>query len=612
MWFNALGALFFTKKCKKFAYFKKMSYLCGVKCAKGTFEERTINTKQQIYSIMKKGLFLSLIAAVALLASCNKSLQNPEEITVNPSPLVKVGNKVDAEITGTFPEKKFAKKGVLTVTPVLKFEGQEVVGEPVTYVGEKAKENGKTVNYKQGGKYSQSCSFDYVPAMRKSELYLRFEAKVGNKVIEIPDLKIADGVVATDELADARDNKSATTPDKFQRVIQELTEADIKFLIQSAELRSKETKSDEVKALQAAIKDAKNAENKEISKVEVAGYASPDGGMALNEKLAQNRQKVAANFLKKDLKKNKLNNDIESNITAEDWEGFQKAMENSNMQDKDLVLRVLSMYSDPEEREAQIKNLSAVYGTIAEEILPALRRSRLILTTDIIGKSDEEISALAKNEPAQLSVEELLYAATLTEDRAEKMELYAKAANIYNDYRAWNGLGQIYLEGGEIAEARRCFGHAVELQPNDPDVNYNAGVAAMADGDLEKAEEYLGKAAGTKANLNAALGTLYTKKGDYAAAKKAYGNNATNNAAVQQILDEDYAGAAQTLANVREPNATTAYLKAVVGARTNDRAAVIENLKSAIAQDASLKARAADDIEFAKFAEDEAFKAIVK
>ena len=589
-----------------------MLYLCGVKCAKGTFEERTINTKQQIYSIMKKGLFLSLIAAVALLASCNKTLQNPEELTVNPSPLVKVGNKVDAEITGTFPEKKFAKKGVLTVTPVLKFEGQEVVGEPVTYVGEKAKENGKTVNYKLGGKYSQSCSFDYVPAMRKSELYLRFDAKVGKKVIEIPDVKIADGVVATDELADARDNKSATTPDKFQRVIQELTEADIKFLIQSAELRSKETKSDEVKALQAAIKDAKNAENKEISKVEVAGYASPDGGMALNEKLAQNRQKVAANFLKKDLKKNKLNNDIESNITAEDWEGFQKAMENSNMQDKDLVLRVLSMYSDPEEREAQIKNLSAVYGTIAEEILPALRRSRLILTTDIIGKSDEEISALAKNEPAQLSVEELLYAATLTEDRAEKMELYAKAANIYNDYRAWNGLGQIYLEGGEIAEARRCFGHAVELQPNDPDVNYNAGVAAMADGDLEKAEEYLGKAAGTKANLNAALGTLYTKKGDYAAAKKAYGNNATNNAAVQQILDEDYAGAAQTLANVREPNATTAYLKAVVGARTNDRAAVIENLKSAIAQDASLKERAADDIEFAKFAEDEAFKAIVK
>ena len=561
---------------------------------------------------MKKGLFLSLIAAVALLASCNKTLPNPEQLSVNPNPLVKVGNKVDAEIVGTFPEKKFAKKGVLVVTPVLKFEGQEVLGEPVTYVGEKAKENGKTVNYREGGKYRQNCSFDYVPAMRKSELYLRFEARVGKKVIEIPDLKVADGVIATDELADARDNKSATTPDKFQRVIQELTEADIKFLIQSAELRSKETKSDEVKALKAAIKDANDAERKEINKIEVSGYASPDGGMDLNEKLAQNRQKAAAKFLQKDLKKNKINTAIESNITAEDWEGFQKAMENSNMQDKDLVLRVLSMYSDPEEREAQIKNLSNVYGTIAEEILPALRRSRLILTTDLIGKSDDEIRELAQNDPAQLSVEELLYAATLTDNKAEKALIYQKAIDQYNDFRAWNSLGQIYLEAGEIADARRCFDKALEIQPNDPDVNYNAGLAAMADGDLEKAEQYLGKAAGTKGNLNAALGTLYTKKGDYAAAKNAYGQNATNNAAVQQILSEDYAGAAKTLANVKEPNATTAYLKAVVAARTNDKAAVLENLKSAIAQDASLKARAAQDIEFAKFAEEAEFQAIVK
>ena len=561
---------------------------------------------------MKKGLFLGLIAAVVMLASCNKTLQKPDEITVNPSPLVLKGGKVDAAITGTFPEKKFAKKGVLTVTPVLKYAGKEALGEPVTYVGEKAKENGKTVNYRNGGKYTQTCSFDYVPEMRVSELYLRFEAKVGKKVIEIPDIKIADGVVTTPELAEAKDNKTACTPDKFQRVIQELTEADIKFLIQSAEIRSSEAKNESVKALQAAIKDAKGNEKKEINKIEVSGYASPDGGMDLNEKLAQNRQKAAANFLKKDLKKNKVANDVEANITAEDWEGFQKAMENSNMQDKDLVLRVLSMYSDPEEREAQIKNLSSVYGTIAEEILPALRRSRLILTTDLIGKSDDEIREIAKNDPAQLSVEELLYAATLTNDKAEKKELYAKAANIYNDYRAWNSLGQLFFEEGNIAEARRCYGHALEIQPNDPDVNFNAGVAALADNDLDKAEEFFGKAAGTKANLNAALGTLYTKKGDYAAAKKAYGETATNNAAVQQILDEDYAAAAKTLANIKEPNATTAYLKAVVGARTNDKAAVIENLKAAVAQDAQLKARAAQDIEFAKFAEDAEFQAIVK
>ena len=561
---------------------------------------------------MKKGLFLSLIAATVVLASCNNTLQNPEQINVNPSPLTKVGNKVNAEITGTFPAKKFAKKGVLVVTPVLKYEGKEALGEPVTYVGEKAKENGTTVNYANGGKYTQSCSFNYVPEMKKSELYLRFKATVGKKEIEIPDLKIADGVVATSELASAKDNKTATTPDKFQRVIQELTEADIKFLIQSANLRSSETKSDAVKALQAAIKDANTAERKEINKLEVAGYASPDGGMDLNEKLAKNRQKVAADFLKKGLKKDKVNANIESNITAEDWEGFQKAMEQSNMQDKDLVLRVLSMYSDPEEREAQIKNLSSVYGTIANEILPALRRSRLILTTDLIGKSDDEIRALAKNDPAQLSVEELLYAVTLTNDKAEKMELLSKAANIYNDYRAWNGMGQLYFEDGNIAEARRCYGRALSIEPNNPDVNYNAGLAAMADGDLKKAEEYLGKAAGTKGNLDAALGTLYTQKGEYAAAKKAYGSKATNNAAVQQILNEDYAGASKTLAAVKEPNATTAYLKAVVGARTNDKAAVIGNLKEAVAKDSKLKARAAKDIEFAKFAEDAEFQAIVK
>ena len=561
---------------------------------------------------MKKGLFLSLIAAVALLASCNNSLQKPDEITVNPSPLELKGGKVDAAITGTFPQKKFAKKGVLTVTPVLKYNGKEALGEPTTYVGEKAKENGKTVNYKKGGTYSQNCSFDYVPEMAKSELYLRFEAKVGKKTIEIPDVKIADGIVTTPELADARDNKSAGTPDKFQRVIQELTEADIKFLIQSAELRSSEKSSDEVKALQEAIKATKDDAKKEVNKIEVSGYASPDGGMSLNENLAKNRQKVAADFLKNDLKKNKVNKAITANITAEDWDGFQKAMENSNMKDKDLVLRVLSMYSDPEEREAQIKNLSSVYGTIADEILPALRRSRLILTTDLIGKSDDEIRKLAKEDPAQLNVEELLYAATLTNDKAEKIAIYQKAADQFNDYRAWNSMGQIYLNDGNIAEARRCFAKALEINPNDPDVNYNAGIAAMADNDLNKAEEYLGKAAGTKANLNAALGTLYTKKGDYAAAKNAYGESATNNAAVQQILNEDYAAASKTLDNVKEPNATTAYLKAVVGARTNDKAAVIDNLKAAIAKDAKLKARAAQDIEFSKFAEDAEFQAIVK
>lgn len=560
---------------------------------------------------MKKNLFLVSVIAMAMLTSCG-TVPQPEQITVNPSPLAVVGDKVNADITGTFPVKKFAKKGVLTVTPVLKFDGKEIEGETVTYIGEKVKENGTMVNYKEGGQYTQSCSFDYDPAMAKSELYLRFTAKNGKKEVEVPEMKIADGLVVTAKLATAEDNESVVTTDKFQRIIQDTLEADIKFLIQQANLRSSETGSKQVKDLQAAIKDANNDEKKAINNLEVSGYASPDGGMDLNTKLADNRQANAQKFLQQQMKKDKVDAEIEATTTAEDWEGFQKAMENSNIQDKEVVLNVLKMYNDPEERETQIKNLSNVYKTIANDILPQLRRSRLILTRDLIGRSDEEILAEFKSDSCQLSVEEMLYAATLVESQDEKLAIYQKAADTFGDYRAYNNMGMIYFEQGNIAEARRAYNKAIEIEPNDPDVHYNAALAAMADNDLAKAEEHLGKAAGTKGDLKAAQGTYYTMKGDYKAAKEAYGNSATNNAAVQQILDEDYAGALQTLNTVKEPNATTAYLLAVVGARTNDRDAVYANLPVAIERDANMKAKAANDIEFAKYAEDEQFLAIVK
>ena len=561
---------------------------------------------------MKKSLFFVSVLAAALLTSCGKPVA-PEQVTVNPSPLTVVGDKVNADITGTFPVKKFSKKAIVTITPVLKYEGGEALGEPVTYVGEKAKENGKTVSYKNGARYKQTASFDYVPAMAKSELYLRFTAKNGNKEVTIPDMKVADGVVATAKLADAKEVEPQITADKFQRIIQEMQEADIRFLIQQSNLRSSELKSQEMKDLQAAIKDADKDEKKAINKLEVSGYASPDGGVKLNTTLADARQANAQKYLQKQLKKDKVKANIESSVTAQDWEGFQKAMEASNIQDKDLVLRVLSMYSDPEERETQIKNLSAVYKTIAEEILPGLRRSRLILTTDLIGKSDEEIATLAKNDPAALNVEELLYAATLTNDANEKMAIYKKVVELFpNDYRGYNNVGMLYFKQGSIAEARRSYTQALKIAGNNPDVNYNAGVAAMADNDLKMAEQYLGKAAGTAGNLNAAMGTLYTMKGDYAAAKKAYGTKPSNNAAVQQILNEDYAGARQTLAKVENPNATTAYLAAIVGARTNDRDAVYSNMKAAVARDAQFAKKAQKDIEFAKYQEDPQFQAIIK
>lgn len=563
---------------------------------------------------MKKSLFLASVIAVALLTSCGTAVQ-PDQVSVNPSPLTVVGNKVEAEITGTFPVKKFAKNAVLTVTPVLKYNGGEAVSKSVTYVGEKAKENGQVVSYAEGGKYTQVAIFDYVPQMAKSELYLRFEARKGNKVVTLPDVKIADGVISTAKLAvaTAEEVKPQIASDKFQRIIQEVQEADIRFLIQQATLRNSELKSQEMKDLHAAIKEADTAENKAINKIEVAGYASPDGEQGLNEKLADARQANAEKYLAKQLKKAKVDADIESNVTAEDWAGFQKAMEASNIQDKELVLRVLSMYTDPEERETQIKNLSAVYKTIADEILPALRRSRLILTTDLIGKSDEEIAALAKTDPRALSVDELLYAATLTQDATEKMALYTKATELFpQDHRAYNNIGMLQFSQGKVADARRSFAKALQMVPADPDVNYNAGIVAMAENDLVQAEQYLGRAAGTKGDLKAAMGTLYTMKGDYTAAKTAYGSEATNNAAVQQILNEDYAAARQTLARVAKPNATTAYLAAVVAARTNDRDAVYSNLKVAVQRNAQMKAKAQNDIEFAKYQADEQFQAIVK
>ena len=563
---------------------------------------------------MKKSLFLVSVIAIAILTSCGGAVQ-PEQITVNPNPLTVVGNQVEAEITGTFPVKKFAKNAVLTITPVLKYAGGEATSQPVVYVGEKAKENGPVVSYKEGGRYTQVASFEYVPEMAKSELFLQITAKVGKKVVEMPLIKIADGVVSTAKLAvaNAEEVKPQITADKFQRIIQEVQEADIRFLIQQSTLRNSELRSQEMKDLHAAIKDADTTVNKAINKLEVAGYASPDGDVELNTKLADARQAKAEKYLQKQLKKAKVNAAIESNVTAEDWAGFQKAMEASNIQDKELVLRVLCMYTDPEEREAQIKNLSAVYKTIADEILPALRRSRLILTTDLIGKSDEEIAALAQSDPRALTVDELLYAATLTQDLAAKMAIYNKAAELFpTDYRAYNNIGMIYYMQGEVANARRSFAKALQIDAANPDVNYNAGIAALAENDLVQAEQYLGKAAGTQADLNAAMGTLYTMKGDYAAAKAAYGNEATNNAAVQQILNEDYAAARQTLARVANPNATTAYLSAIVGARTNDREAVYANLKVAVQGNAQLKAKAQSDIEFAKYQQDEQFKAIVK
>lgn len=560
----------------------------------------------------QKLLFAATLVIAMLMTACNEPLQQPSNVTCNPNPLVVVGNKVEANVTGTFPAKQFNKKGVLIVTPVLKYNGQETLGKSRTFVGEKAKVSGTTVPYKKGGTYTIKAEFDYVPEMAQSELYLRFEASAGNKTYEIPDLKVADGIVTTCKLASANADELGPqiAADKFQRIIEQKQEADIKFLIQQSNLRNEELAG--AKQLASDLVTA-SKEGKEIKSVEVSGYASPDGGVELNTKLAQQRQANTESYLKKQAKKSKVNVDVESKTVNEDWEGFQKLMEESSIQDKQLVLSVLAMYTDPEERESQIKNLAAVYETIAKDILPQLRRSRIIMTTDLIGRSDDEILAVLDSTPCPLSYEEVLYAATLVEDNAKKQDIYNKAIALdANDYRAYNNLALAQYQAGNLNGAKANIEKALRLAENDADVNFNAGLIALAQNDTKKAAEYFGKASGTKGNLNAALGTMYTINGDYKNAKSAYGNAKTNNAAIQQILDENYNGARTTLNSIAQPNALTFYLKAIVAARTNDRDNVYSNLRSAIAKDASYKAKAAKDIEFAKFAEDETFQAIVK
>ena len=453
-------------------------------------------------------------------------------------------------------------------------------------------------------------NFTYKPEMKKSELYLTFDAKIKNKTVKLPDLNIGEGVIATSELADAATANAAIAADKFQRIIKEAHDANIMFLIQQAELRSKELKKDEIADWKDLVKNADEAPNQNVA-IEIQAYASPDGGLKLNEGLAERREGNTSKYLAKELKKMKVDVPAVAKYTALDWEGFQELVSKSNIQGKDLVLRVLSMYKDSEQREQEIKNISSVFSTLAEEILPQLRRSRLIANIEIIGKSDDESSALAKSNPKELNVEEILYAATLTNNDAEKATIYNKASELYpNDYRTWNNIGMMAFRAGDLAKAAQMFNKANSVK-NNPESNMNLGLIALTKGDQAKAQQLFGSASGV-AELSEALGVLYLKQGEYAKAVNSFGSIKSNNAALAQILTKDYSKASQTLNGVAKADATTSYLKAIVAARTNDANGVISNLKDAIAKDSNMKKEAAIDLEFAKYATNSDFTALVK
>ncbi|GAB6865046.1 tetratricopeptide repeat protein [Bacteroides acidifaciens] len=564
---------------------------------------------------MTKKLYLPLLMAmiVALFSSCNKKMGplSADYFTVTPQVLEAVGGKVPATINGKFPEKYFNKKAVVEVTPVLKWNGGEAKGQPATFQGEKVEGNNQSISYKMGGSYTMKTSFDYVPEMAKSELFLEFKATIGKKVITIPAVKIADGVISTSELVNNTlgNANPALGEDAFQRIIKEKHDANIMFLIQQANIRSSELKT--AKEFNKEVANVNEAANKKISNIEVSSYASPDGGVSLNTTLAENRESNTTKMLNKDLKKAKIDVPVDAKYTAQDWEGFQELVSKSNIQDKELILRVLSMYQDPAQREQEIKNISSVYKTLADEILPQLRRSRLTLNYEIIGKSDEEIAKLASSNPSELNIEELLYAATLTNEPAKQEAIYAQATKQFpNDYRAYNNLGKLAYQAGNYDKAESYFKKAASVNAT-PEVNMNLGLIALMKGDKAAAEASFGKAAGTK-ELGESMGNLYISQGQYERAVNSFGDSKTNSAALAQILAKDYNKAKNTLANVERPDAYTDYLMAVLGARTNNSSMVISSLKSAVAKDSSLAKKAATDLEFAKYFTNADFMNIAK
>ena len=518
-------------------------------------------------------------------------------------------------INGRFPEKYMKKKAVVTVQPVLRYGNQSAMGQPATFQGEKVQGNDQEISYKLGGNYTMKNTFTYDPAMQQSELYLTFKATLGKKQVEIPEVKVADGVLATSDLIHSTVATSHTeaATDAYQYAIKQTKQAQIKYLINQANIRSSELSSTSVQDFLQTLRSIKaDQKGYMLDNIEVSAYASPDGSIKINTALAEKRQKSSGDYVDKQLKANSIDADVEKRYTAEDWDGFQELVKASNIQDKEVILRVLSMYPDPEEREKQIRNLSAGFQELADEILPELRRARLTINYNLIGRSDEEIQEQYKENPAKLSVEELLYSATLTEDAAEQKDIYATAAKQNpGDYRAFNNLATVAIQEGDFSTARNYLLKATAVKNDAPEVNANQALVALAENNAEAAQSYLAKAT-TAQNYNEVLGNLLVAQGNYNQAAQCLKGVNTNSAALAQIMAKDYSSAASTLGSIAIPDALTSYLKAVLAARTNQDAAVVSNLKEAFAQDASLKERAKKDLEFVSLFNDASFRSLVK
>lgn len=555
---------------------------------------------------MRKNLILTLSAysLFAILTSCSKmGALSADNFTVTPNPLETQGGKISATIDGRFPEKYMKKKAVVTVIPELRYgNGQVVRGEGATFQGEKVKGNDQTISYKLGGKYNMKTAFTYVPEMQKSDMYLSFDAHIGRKKVNIPSVQVATGVIATSELykRTLMSDGGCMAPDSFERVKAQKQEANIRFLINQANLRKSELKNNSVTEFVRLLKKI-NQDRKglNIRNVEVQAYASPEGGFALNDKLANKRQNTSEGYVKQQLKQTGVSTDIDAHYTAQDWDGFQKLVQASNIQDKDVILRVLSMYKDPQEREQQIRNMSAGFRELANGILPELRRSRLIINYETVGRSDEEIKSQYDTDASKLSVEELLYLATLQDDMAKKEEIYKKTTEFYGkDYRAYNNLAALEMIKGDETAAKRFLSQALNADENAPEVYANQGLLSLEDGNLQRAENEMAKATGAN-NFGQALGALNIAKGNYAEAEENLKGINSNTAALAQILNKNYAAAASTLDAIKNPTGLTDYLHAIVAARRGNKFAAESYLAEAVKKDPSLQAYADNDLELA-------------
>ena len=549
--------------------------------------------------------FALFVGSTMLLTGCSKKMNQfaADYFTTNPNPLEVVGTHVPATVTGHIPAKFFVKNATVSVTPVLVYGSTEEMASPMTFQGEKVRGNNPVISYDNGGTVTIPVNYLYQPAMQKSELYLNFTVDQKGKQYVLPRVKVANGVVATAALANAATLTPATANDKFQRIINEKYSADIHFLINRANLRESELNSDEVLRLNRDIRAAANDDARQIEEINILSYASPDGTLAFNTQLAQEREINTKKYVTNNLKKDKVTEfgELTANFTPEDWEGFQKLVAASNIQDKDLILSVLKMYKDPEQREREIRNLSSVFDELADEILPQLRYSRITASINVIGKSDDELNKAYDTDPSTLTVDELLYTATLTDDLNRKKAIYTAATRLFpNDYRGFNNVGKVQYQQGDYDAAMASFKKAARIDANAPEAQMNQGLVALVNDDLRAANNAFGKAAGLD-DLSPALGLLYLKTGNPSAAVKAFGNDKSNNAALAQILNKDYSTAKSTLAAISAPDATTYYLMAVLGARTGNEQMVTSNLRQAVKLDKNLAAQAANDLEFARY-----------